>query len=151
MEGKGLSNDDLVAANPAEYGIIPRSVEKLFTSVSELKKKNWNFEMEANYVEIYNDSIRDLLAKKHLDTKCEIKLDQKSNPYVTNHTVIKVHSPTQVYELLQRASKNRVVAQTKMNQHSSRSHSVFQLKLKGFNSATDVRTECNPLFKLTLS
>lgn len=46
---------------------------------------------------------------------------------------MKVRTPTQVYELLKRASKNRAVSKTNMNEHSSRSHSVFQMKLVGTN------------------
>lgn len=42
----------------------------------------------------------------------------------------------QVYQLLQKASKNRSVGETKCNERSSRSHSVFSLKLTGENKIT---------------
>ena len=42
----------------------------------------------------------------------------------------------QVLELLVRAGKNRAVATTLCNERSSRSHSVFQLRLKGTNNKT---------------
>ena len=38
--------------------------------------------------------------------------------------------------MLQKASKNRSVGETKCNERSSRSHSVFTLKLTGENSIT---------------
>lgn len=36
---------------------------------------------------------------------------------------------------MKKASENRAVAETQCNEHSSRSHSIFQLKLKGRNEA----------------
>ena len=42
----------------------------------------------------------------------------------------------QVTALLERAGKNRAVAATLCNEHSSRSHSVFRLKLTGNNDKT---------------
>lgn len=50
--------------------------------------------------------------------------------------IVKVRNPSQVYEYLQRASHNRAVAKTNMNERSSRSHSVFQLRISGVNNDT---------------
>ena len=44
--------------------------------------------------------------------------------------IFKVHS------LLKKASENRAVAETKCNERSSRSHSVFRLKITGLNEIT---------------
>jgi len=41
-----------------------------------------------------------------------------------------------VQQLIDRATKNRAVAETQCNSRSSRSHSVFTLKISGFNSIT---------------
>lgn len=49
---------------------------------------------------------------------------------VTNLTTVAVKSAARVHELLGRASKNRAVNATLMNDRSSRSHSVFQLHIK---------------------
>ena len=42
----------------------------------------------------------------------------------------------QVYSLLEKATQNRAVAATQCNERSSRSHSVFRLKLTGENHLT---------------
>lgn len=42
----------------------------------------------------------------------------------------------QVHGLLRKASHNRAVAETKCNERSSRSHSVFRLKISGVNKHT---------------
>lgn len=45
-------------------------------------------------------------------------------------------SPSKVANLLKKASQNRAVGATNINERSSRSHSVFTLRLKGKNSVT---------------
>jgi kinesin family protein C1 len=123
-----------------QRGMIPRAVEQIFISAEALKEKGWEYEMEAMFIEIYNEQLRDLLCTKPKeDVKYEIKHDQKGNTTVTNMTsginctlrnstnsfTVKVRNPTQVYELLRRSASHRVVAKTNMNHHSSRSHRYF--------------------------
>ena len=47
----------------------------------------------------------------------------------------------QVSTLLERARSRRAVAATLMNERSSRSHSVFTLKVKGYNPLTEEKCE----------
>ncbi len=42
----------------------------------------------------------------------------------------------QVFAILSKATENRAVAKTQMNERSSRSHSVFRLKITGRNTMT---------------
>lgn len=49
---------------------------------------------------------------------------------------MRVDTPERVFELLKRATGNRCVATTDMNDRSSRSHSIFQLKISGDNTIT---------------
>merc|ERR1712241_535633 len=70
--------------------------------------------------------------------KHEIKrVDSKSTDiYVTNLITEEVTCGSNVNPLLRRAKKNRAVAATNCNERSSRSHSVFILKIVGKNSIT---------------
>ena len=43
---------------------------------------------------------------------------------------------TQVHALLRKAGENRAVAETKCNARSSRSHSVFRMRIEGSNAHT---------------
>eukprot|EP01119_Soliformovum_irregulare_P017188 TRINITY_DN5063_c0_g1_i1.p1 TRINITY_DN5063_c0_g1~~TRINITY_DN5063_c0_g1_i1.p1 ORF type:complete len:726 (+),score=253.18 TRINITY_DN5063_c0_g1_i1:33-2180(+) len=135
MEGSGYDAElEYSTIDPETRGMIPRSVEQIFETAEKLKEKGWEFEFEANFLEIYNETLRDLLASKvKPDTKYEIKHDSKGVTSVTNMTSVKVRTPSQVYELLRKAAKNRAVARTEMNERSSRSHSVFQLRMVGHN------------------
>nr|KAG5699218.1 hypothetical protein BaRGS_012739 [Batillaria attramentaria] len=123
--------------DPEKMGMIPRAVQQIFMTAAELQDKGWQYQFRSSFVEIYNETIRDLLGNAKDDVKHEIKLAGKDNSVtVTNLTTVTVTSQEQVQKLLQKASHNRAVAETKCNEHSSRSHSVFQLHLVGSNSIT---------------
>jgi kinesin family protein C1 len=55
--------------------------------------------------------------------------------------VVPLHSPTQVRSLLALAQSRRTVAATLMNERSSRSHSVFTLRISGVNQSTGEQCE----------
>lgn len=91
--------------------------------------KSWNVK--------YNETINDLLGKGEFDKKKhEIKHDKSGRTSVTDVNVIPLTSPTQVRSLLALAQSRRTVASTLMNERSSRSHSVFTLRIVGANGAT---------------
>eukprot|EP01132_Coremiostelium_polycephalum_P005728 gene5728-7125_t len=127
--------------HPDNRGMIPRTVEKIFATSESLKPKGWTYEMEACFLEIYNETINDLLnPKADSATKYDIKHEGNTTS-VTNLTMSKVNHPREVYELLSLAARTRSVAKTLSNERSSRSHSVFQLKLFGYNSISGEKTQ----------
>jgi hypothetical protein len=62
-----------------------------------------------------------------------------------------VGSPADVYPLLQRAKQNRSVARTKCNEHSSRSHSVFQVQMASDHLLVYLSFGFFPNMRLTLN
>ncbi len=95
MEGPGIDSElDMPIIDVEKRGMIPRAVEQIFSTAETLKDKGWNYEMEVMYLEIYNESIRDLLCQHPSkvnkdDAKYEIKHDQKGNTTVTGITTSK--------------------------------------------------------------
>lgn len=84
----------------------------------------------------YNETINDLLGKGKVDEmKHEVK-HEKGRTIVSDSVVLPLTSPSQVFALLSRASSKRSVAATLMNERSSRSHSVFSLRVRGSNPTT---------------
>ena len=83
----------------------------------------------------YNETINDLLGKGEFDKKKhEIKHDSKTgSTRVTDIEAVTLTSPSQVRSLLAIAQSRRSVAATMMNERSSRSHSVFTLRISGVN------------------
>ncbi|KAJ8379228.1 hypothetical protein SKAU_G00000060 [Synaphobranchus kaupii] len=116
-------------------GMIPRAVQQVFSTARSLEEQGWQYTFIASIVEIYNETLRDLLytGKPNKRPDHEIKKSASSEITVTNLTYQKVASEDQVCNLILLANQNRSTARTNMNDHSSRSHSVFQLAIEGEN------------------
>ncbi|XP_061454987.1 kinesin-like protein KIF20A isoform X1 [Rhineura floridana] len=87
-----------------------------------------------SFFEIYNEYIYDLLdllpASKNQKRKvlriCE---DQGGNSYIKDLKWINIKSTDEACKILKIGNKNRSLACTRMNQQSSRSHSIFSIRL----------------------
>jgi kinesin family member C1 len=128
----------------SEDGMIPRAVHMIYDTAQGLEERGWKYHMEGSFVEVYNENLNDLLGrpddfdkKKH-----EIRHDmQACKTTITDITSVDLDSPQKVEEILAQAMSNRSVAATKANERSSRSHSVFILKLSGHNGITGERSQ----------
>ncbi|KZP01709.1 kinesin-domain-containing protein [Calocera viscosa TUFC12733] len=118
-------------------GMIPRAVKQIFEVTEELASKGWTYKMEGQFLEIYNETINDLLGVGELDKKKhEIKHEKNGRTTVTDVVILPLESASQVRNLLMRAQSRRTVHATLMNERSSRSHSVFTLRVSGNNPLT---------------
>ena len=92
--------------------------------------------MQVSFVEIYNESIRDLLREESVsDLKHDIKVNPDGRRYITDINMVSLE-PTDteaVENIMSQAAKHRSVGSTDMNAVSSRSHSVFTLHLTAFH------------------
>ncbi len=128
----------------ADDGMIPLAVHQIYDTAKLLEEKGWKYSMEGSFVEVYNENLNDLLGKpdEFDKKKHEIRHDmQKCKTTITDITTVDLDSPSKVESILRRASANRSVATTGANERSSRSHSVFILKLIGENSVTGEKSE----------
>ncbi|CCH42516.1 Kinesin-like protein [Wickerhamomyces ciferrii] len=129
-------------------GIIPRVLFKLFEVLNESKENVDNdYVVKCSFVEIYNEELKDLLTD---DTNKKLRIfDQKSSSSTTtgttspsfgqqtNKSTIVIQNLEEVLikdakhgiKTLQKGLKIRQVASTKMNDVSSRSHTIFTLSL----------------------
>ncbi|KAI9823787.1 MAG: hypothetical protein M1819_001134, partial [Sarea resinae] len=128
----------------ADDGMIPRAVRQIYDTAQSLEDKGWKYTMEGSFVEVYNENLNDLLGKaEEFDKKKhEIRHDhQNHKTTITDINTVFLDSPAKVDSILRRATANRSVAATKANERSSRSHSVFILKLIGENLVTGEKSE----------
>ncbi|KAG9320707.1 hypothetical protein KVV02_008808 [Mortierella alpina] len=141
--GKTHTMEGPLNASRESMGMIPRSVLQIYETAKALETKGWTYTMEGQYVEIYNESINDLLGSDGLDTtrKHEIRHGPNGKTTITDITTVVLTSPEKVAALLKKAAHNRSVGSTQMNERSSRSHCVFTLRLAGKNSITDESSE----------
>eukprot|EP01025_Chloroclados_australasicus_P067927 TRINITY_DN9423_c0_g1_i1.p1 TRINITY_DN9423_c0_g1~~TRINITY_DN9423_c0_g1_i1.p1 ORF type:complete len:779 (-),score=101.75 TRINITY_DN9423_c0_g1_i1:610-2850(-) len=118
-------------------GCIPRAMKQIFKTGTALGAHGWKFTMTASMIEIYNEEIRDLLAKGTSNPKKHnITHDANGSTQVSDILVYDVSTPEKVDSLLQRAMVQRAVGETACNEFSSRSHMVFTLKIEGINEGT---------------
>uniref|UniRef100_A0AAQ5ZYG5 Kinesin-like protein n=1 Tax=Amphiprion ocellaris TaxID=80972 RepID=A0AAQ5ZYG5_AMPOC len=115
-------------------GIIPRIVQDIFNYIYSMDE-NLEFHIKVSYFEIYLDKIRDLLDVSK--TNLSVHEDKNRVPYVKGCTERFVCSPDEVMDTIDEGKSNRHVAVTNMNEHSSRSHSIFLINVKQENTQTE--------------
>ncbi|KTF77051.1 hypothetical protein cypCar_00025609, partial [Cyprinus carpio] len=115
-------------------GIIPRIVQDIFNYIYSMDE-NLEFHIKVSYFEIYLDKIRDLLDVSK--TNLSVHEDKNRVPYVKGCTERFVSSPEEVMDTIDEGKSNRHVAVTNMNEHSSRSHSIFLINVKQENTQTE--------------
>ncbi|PWA22466.1 hypothetical protein CCH79_00015392 [Gambusia affinis] len=120
--------------DPEMMGIIPRIVQDIFNYIYSMDE-NSEFHIKVSYFEIYLDKIRDLLDVTK--TNLSVHEDKNRVPYVKGCTERFVCCPEEVMDAIDEGKNNRHVAVTNMNEHSSRSHSIFLINIKQENTQTE--------------
>uniref|UniRef100_A0A671EPM4 Kinesin-like protein n=1 Tax=Rhinolophus ferrumequinum TaxID=59479 RepID=A0A671EPM4_RHIFE len=103
-----------------DSGIAGLSSSSQFTSSSQLDVSLQTFASSIwiSFFEIYNETATLRL--------CE---DQNGNPYVKDLNWIHVQNAEEAWKLLKVGRKNQSFASTHLNQNSSRSHSIFSIRI----------------------
>lgn len=103
--------------------------------ISDVDEDN-SYAVFVSYFEIYNNYIYDLLDETPVDPICpkppaskNLREDMNHNMYVSGVTEVEVKSTEEAYGVFWKGQKKRRVANTVLNRESSRSHSVFAIKL----------------------
>ncbi|KAF9120162.1 hypothetical protein BGX30_003334 [Mortierella sp. GBA39] len=115
-----------MSGNETQPGITPRAVEDVFKYIRENSDRE--FLLRVSYLEIYNESIRDLLSPEAIDLR--IHEDKRRGVYVSPLKEEIVTAPSQVMRIIERGDYQRHVSSTDFNAHSSRSHSIFQIVIE---------------------
>uniref|UniRef100_G3N535 Kinesin-like protein n=1 Tax=Gasterosteus aculeatus aculeatus TaxID=481459 RepID=G3N535_GASAC len=122
--------------DPHLMGIIPRISRDIFDHIYSMDE-NLEFHIKVSYFEIYLDKIRDLLDVSK--TNLSVHEDKNRVPFVKGCTERFVSSPDEVMDVIDEGKANRHVAVTNMNEHSSRSHSIFLINIKQENMETELK------------
>jgi len=110
-------------------GIIPRMISHVFKFI--YNTEGTDFIIKVSMIEIYQEKIRDLLDISRVNLN--IREDNIKGIYVDGCSERYVGCPNDVLTLLELGSSNRAQAATNMNEHSSRSHSIFILTITQTN------------------
>jgi hypothetical protein len=109
-------------------GIIPRAFSHIFGYIGA-SEDDTRFLVRCSYLEIYNESILDLLGSDHT-AKHDVKEDPDKGIYVNSLTNVIVKSAPEIEKIMNAGMKHRKIGQTAMNDTSSRSHSIFTIYIE---------------------
>lgn len=112
-----------------EYGIILRAVKQLFQIMEENKHKT-DYIITVSYIEIYLEELKDLLDMETSSKDIHVREDEKGNTVIVGATEQPVTTADEVMSCLDTGSAGRQVGTTNMNEHSSRSHTIFTLYIE---------------------
>ncbi|KAK1343333.1 hypothetical protein QTO34_016112 [Cnephaeus nilssonii] len=140
-----------------DSGIAGLSSTSQFTSSSQLDETSnrWaqpdsapisvpadiRFSIWISFFEIYNELLYDLLEPPNQQRKRQILRlyeDQNGNPYVKDLNWIHVQDAEEALRLLKVGRKNQSFASTHLNQNSSRSHSIFSIRILHLQGEGDI-------------
>ncbi|XP_043576196.1 centromere-associated protein E isoform X2 [Chiloscyllium plagiosum] len=110
--------------NAVSSGLIPLAICNLFNVINNTP--NREFLLRVSYMEIYNESVSDLLVGPKR-RPLEVREDMERTVYVANLTEELAVTYEDVMKLVHKGEKNRHYGETKMNEHSSRSHTIFRV------------------------
>ncbi|KAG8432111.1 hypothetical protein GDO86_017843 [Hymenochirus boettgeri] len=117
----------------SDRGIIPRTLAYIFEQFGKDSSKVYT--LHVSYLEIYNECGYDLLDPKHEASKLEdlpkvtIMEDPDQNIHLKNLSLQQARNEEEALNLLFLGDTNRMIAETPMNQASTRSHCIFTIHI----------------------
>lgn len=148
MQGASLTSSVKKNESAGTNGVIQCVCEMIFKEVPniEASEEDSRFTVSASYLEIYNETLIDLLvgtkgmksprtgSLNQGSPKLTIREDTNGSTSVSGLSQVEVKSPEECYGLLIEGADRRTVGSTKMNCESSRSHALFTISLMKHDS-----------------
>ncbi|OXB76618.1 UNVERIFIED_CONTAM: hypothetical protein H355_014509, partial [Colinus virginianus] len=117
----------------SDRGIIPRTLSYIFDQLQKDKSKVYT--TQVSYLEIYNECGYDLLDPRHEASRLEdlpkvtIMEDPDQNIHLKNLSLQQASNEEEALNLLFLGDTNRMIAETPLNQASTRSHCIFTIHI----------------------
>uniref|UniRef100_A0A8C3IQI7 Kinesin-like protein n=1 Tax=Chrysemys picta bellii TaxID=8478 RepID=A0A8C3IQI7_CHRPI len=117
----------------SDRGIIPRTLSYIFQQLEKDSSKVYT--THVSYLEIYNECGYDLLDPRHEASRLEdlpkvtIMEDPDQNIHLKNLSLQQATNEEEALNLLFLGDTNRMIAETPMNQASTRSHCIFTIHI----------------------
>nr|XP_022332099.1 kinesin-like protein KIF6 [Crassostrea virginica] len=124
----------------SDRGIIPRTLSYFYEQFEQDSERTYT--LHVSYLEIYNESGYDLLDPKHEAAKLEdlpkvaLMEDSDQNIHLRNLSVHAAANEEEALNLLFLGDTNRMIAETPMNQASTRSHCIFTIHVTSRESGS---------------
>lgn len=133
----GCGKTHTITGTAQQPGIIFLTMQELFERIEERKGEK-HTEVSLSYLEIYNETIRDLLVPG--GSKGGLMLREDSNKSVSVSGLSSHHPQNvqQVMDMIMRGNECRTMSPTEANATSSRSHAVLQINIAQKDRNADV-------------
>ena len=117
MKGESKSNE----------GLIPLCIREIFNSLNSSESNITKSLVKVSYSEIYNETVNDLIdtSKKNLEIR-----ESPRGIFVNKLSEITVTNVEMAMQILNKGENNRIIAETKLNEKSSRSHTIFKINIE---------------------
>ena len=147
-----LNEDLFIDPFSKTNGIIPNLIMSLFKTFDNYDSNDNNITITCSYIQIYNEKVYDLLAEeeeteekkkdfvllsgkynneKPINQKpLRIKYDKNNGVIIEGVNEIRTPNFYDIFELLRQGEINRKIRQTKRNEMSSRSHTIFIINIQ---------------------
>ncbi|KAJ9174098.1 hypothetical protein P3X46_017163 [Hevea brasiliensis] len=103
-------------------GVMVLAIKDLFTKIRQ-RSCDGNHVVHLSYLEVYNETVRDLLSPG----RPLVLREDKQGIIAAGLTQYRAYSTDEVMALLQRGNHNRTTEPTRANETSSRSHAILQV------------------------
>ncbi|KAL7390078.1 hypothetical protein ABVT39_014523 [Epinephelus coioides] len=149
----GLSSTSHIATQLEDTDSVCLEPDSLSHSGDDLEE-GVQFSIWVSFYEIYNEFLYDLLDSSpslQLRKRVTLRLsdDKHGNPYVKDLTWIQVRSAEEAWRILRAGRRNQSFASTHLNQNSSRSHSIFSIRVLHVRPEAD-QTQAMHISELTV-
>lgn len=124
----GCGKTHTILGTPSDPGVIFLTMKELYERIERISDDKI-VEVSLSYLEIYNETIRDLLCPSTDFKKLVLREDSNNKISVANLTVHKPSSVDEVMQLILSGNQNRTSSPTEANSASSRSHAVLQINV----------------------
>ncbi|CAJ0606017.1 unnamed protein product [Cylicocyclus nassatus] len=122
----GAGKTHTLTGSENEDGLVQNTFRALLETIA--KASDREYMMRISYIEIYNERVRDLLSDNSMDLPIYENKDGVAQ--IDGLTEEVVTENAQVAELLEKAQDRRQLGETRLNERSSRSHTIIRLTIE---------------------
>ena len=134
----GCGKTHTITGTVQQPGIIFMTMQELFERISETTEDKVT-EISLSYLEIYNETIRDLLVPSTCKAGLMLREDASQAVSVAGLSSHRPQNVEEVMDMIMRGNECRTMSPTEANATSSRSHAVLQINVsqKDRNASVD--------------
>ncbi|EWC43581.1 hypothetical protein DRE_01468 [Drechslerella stenobrocha 248] len=143
----GCGKTHTISGTKQQPGIIFLTMDELFQRIDDLKSEK-TIELSMSYLEIYNETIRDLLIPGGSKLGLSLREDSNSTISVAGLSTHRPANVQEVMDMIVMGNENRTMSPTEANATSSRSHAVLQVNVGQKNKTAGLSED---VFSATLS